>query len=69
MRNRFAPPALRRAITFDIQLNGDHYGADAIPAVLESVFHQLNIDEPSTAWAKHYRGARNRSRRGLTRTA
>jgi hypothetical protein len=59
--NHASPAHLQLAASFYLDVD-DHQSANtAVKAALEHVFDQLNIDEPSAAWAQHYRLAGRRS--------
>ena len=54
-RNQFAnAPALREAIAFTAE-------AGDVTSILNGIYHELNVDSPSAAWAAAYRAGRNRS--------
>lgn len=60
--NPFTPPAVKRAIDFDLPLDYDQ--PHVFDRALEQVFEQLNIGGdlvPATDWTLRYRNARNRS--------
>jgi hypothetical protein len=54
------PAELRAAASFTLDMAGRPH-QDHIKAALETVFDQLNIDEPATTWALGYRNSGLRS--------
>lgn len=60
--NELAPGCLYPVLRFDLPVPaGGPPSQAAITATLETVFEQLNIDEPTESWALKYRLAGNRS--------
>ena len=55
-----APAQLRAAASFTLEMTGQPH-PDHIKAALETVFEQLNIDDPTAIWALKYRLAGQRS--------
>lgn len=58
--NRISPARLAAAAGFALPVDGPVTEA-ATKAALETIFEQLNIDEPTAPWAIKYRLARHRS--------
>ena len=53
--NRHSPAQPRHAISFQLPIpTNTRPHQSAIAAALETVFEQLNIDAPVTAWAQQY---------------
>lgn len=57
---RHAPAQLAEAARFSLTVTGTP-APEHIAAALETVFEQLNIDDPDQDWARDYRRARHRS--------
>ncbi|KMO69838.1 hypothetical protein [Mycolicibacterium chlorophenolicum] len=55
-----APPKLAAAAGFVITMTG-HPSTEHVKTALETVFEQLNIDDPDQPWAIKYRLAAHRS--------
>ncbi|TXI56470.1 hypothetical protein [Mycolicibacterium mageritense] len=60
--NRYAPARLHAALQFDMPVPQDTRPTKtAVQAALESIFEQLNIDDPTENWALQYRLVGHRS--------
>lgn len=60
--NRYAPAQLHPVLHFDMAVpQNTRPTKTAVESALETIFEQLNIDDPTETWALQYRLAGNRS--------